>query len=615
MTIVGTGGVAFQSYGVWLEGGLVTAGGLGAVSVTGTGGSGPGNGNDGVIMTNQAVITSGGGSVTVRGTGGGASLANGVGVNIGFATISSGGTGRISVTGTGGASNGSNNFGVSLGTTDGIVSNGGDVTVLGTGGSGSGDGNHGVYFTSGGGMRAAGTGGVSITGVGGAGGGNEHSGVYFVSPIASVNTTGGAISVTGTAGSGADSRGILLSNAGFPGYTNIVLQAGGNAPVTLTADSLTLGSNISAGTGTITIRPLTPGTRIFLGAQDVVSGSPILGLSDDELDRITTGTLVLGSSNNLMVLQSGITRPAATAVQLIASALYLSLDPIFDTGGGPLTLTVGGSINQQYIGGFSIGQNLTFTASTVSFSPGATLYLPQNSITFPAVALLKVNGTLDLTNLAAVIGSASFTPRPGDVVTLATATSIVGTFVGRPKGSTIVINEQLMTMHYTATRVTAEYVGPVVPPSPPGVPPSPPVVPPPPPPLPRVVTAVGDMVTVRNPTDGSARTFVPFPGFSVNIASADLTGDGVPDVVVGAGPGGGPHVRVFDGASGAELASFFAFPVGFSGGVTVAATAGRVVVGAGPGGGPHLKAFNLSPFVEVRSVFVGDVTDTRGVVV
>src|SRR5262249_9387441 len=62
--------------------------------------------------------------------------------------------------------------------------------------------------------------------------------------------------------------------------------------------------------------------------------------------------------------------------------------------------------------------------------------------------------------------------------------------------------------------------------------------------------------------DGSLRfDLSPFPGFAggVSVATGDVTGDGVEDVVVGSGPGSRPHVKVFDGATGTEVQSFFAF--------------------------------------------------------
>ena len=66
----------------------------------------------------------------------------------------------------------------------------------------------------------------------------------------------------------------------------------------------------------------------------------------------------------------------------------------------------------------------------------------------------------------------------------------------------------------------------------------------------------------------------PAFGGGVSVAAGDVNGDGRADIVTGAGPGGGPHVRVFAASDLAELASFFAFDPAFSGGVFLGSVAG-----------------------------------------
>ena len=125
--------------------------------------------------------------------------------------------------------------------------------------------------------------------------------------------------------------------------------------------------------------------------------------------------------------------------------------------------------------------------------------------------------------------------------------------------------------------------------------------------------------------DGSLRTkFLAYaPSFTggVHVAMADVNGDGVLDIITGAGAGGGPHVKVFDGATGAVLASFYAYTPSFAGGVNVAGadlTGGGkadVITGAGPGGGPHVKAFDIATGQVLASYFAYAPTFTGGVAV
>ena len=111
----------------------------------------------------------------------------------------------------------------------------------------------------------------------------------------------------------------------------------------------------------------------------------------------------------------------------------------------------------------------------------------------------------------------------------------------------------------------------------------------------------------------------------------DVNGDGVGDLVVAAGAGGGPRVAVFDGTSAAGgvytrrlTPDFFAFEDTLPDGVSVAAGdldgdgKAELVVGGGPGGGPRVTAFSgvgllQGTHTRVADFFAGAPDDRGGV--
>jgi len=135
-------------------------------------------------------------------------------------------------------------------------------------------------------------------------------------------------------------------------------------------------------------------------------------------------------------------------------------------------------------------------------------------------------------------------------------------------------------------------------------------------------TSGGGPITIYD-TDSGARTLVanPFMEFTgpVNVAMGELTGDGIPDLVLAAGVGGGPRVVAIDGSSRAIIRDFFAYDLTFRGGTSVTVfdvtrdTIADIIVGAGPGGGPHVKVIDGSTFKVIKEFFVFDAGFSGGV--
>ncbi|MFA6306381.1 MAG: putative glycoside hydrolase [Patescibacteria group bacterium] len=84
----------------------------------------------------------------------------------------------------------------------------------------------------------------------------------------------------------------------------------------------------------------------------------------------------------------------------------------------------------------------------------------------------------------------------------------------------------------------------------------------------------------------------------VSFAVGDLNGDGTKEIITGAGPGGGPQVRIFSKDGRPLTGGFFAYDKNFRGGVNVAVIdlngdgTKEIITGAGPGGGPQVRVFS-----------------------
>ena len=138
----------------------------------------------------------------------------------------------------------------------------------------------------------------------------------------------------------------------------------------------------------------------------------------------------------------------------------------------------------------------------------------------------------------------------------------------------------------------------------------------------RETIAAGDSeVRIYDDDDSLHASFFPYTSaykLGVNIAIADIEGNGSVEIVTGTENGGGPQMRIFNKDGALIHPGFFGYDTAFRGGVNVALGdldgdgVKEIIAGAGVGGGPHVRVFNKDGKLSTQ-FFAFDKSGNRGV--
>lgn len=138
-----------------------------------------------------------------------------------------------------------------------------------------------------------------------------------------------------------------------------------------------------------------------------------------------------------------------------------------------------------------------------------------------------------------------------------------------------------------------------------------------------VGAGVGSPPRVQLFRDGELQLdFVAYdPSFlgGANVAIGDFNGDETPDIVTGAGFGGGSHVRIFSGTDSTVIGEFFAYRDQFLGGVNVAVgdvtgdLVPDIITAPASNGGPDVRVFDGTNLRQVSQITPYDLRIRGGI--
>jgi hypothetical protein len=444
---------------------------------------------------------------------------------------------------------------------------------------------------------------------------------------------------------------VFLNTGGvsFQGTTSLITGATITGNVTSTvalANTIVSGGAFNIGaaanTGVVTIAD---GTQLILNSAVASTIANPIAISG------ATGTLGLLGTGTLTLSADSLTGTTGDSISVINGTLNVTGKIANATTATSGTITgAGGTIGALNVNTGTVAPGGTLTTGAVTLN-AATNYSAA-VLTTTTAANLKTASAINLGGATLSLSSVAAGLAVNNTFTIIDNTAVsglvTGTFANQAEGSTISAKD---TAGNTVTFIVS-YIGgtnandvtlkvsSITSATPTPTAPAQPMVAGQP--ALNKFTAVGAdagggplvTITFQNGTFVSFFAYASTFTGGVRVALGDVNGDGSPDIITGAGPGGGPQVNVYNVNNATGVVSlqksFFAFSApSFTGGVYVAAgnTNGDafadVIVGAGATGGSRVQVYagsatgvvttsTLNDFFAYSPAFTGGVVVAAG---